>query len=144
VSREETRADRAAALIDALLRGERPEGETADDRRVLEAAQLLREEGPRLDPARRDALIDEAFAAARVSRAPQPARRRWLPYSVAAAALAAALVLAMVRRPAPPPVGLRSTDAVIGRIAPAEAGDATRRIDLLYADRLAAYRRGTP
>jgi hypothetical protein len=144
VSREESQAERAAALMEALLQGERAEGENPDERRVLEAVQLLREQVPRLDPARRDALVDEAFAAARVSRAPPPPGQRMLPYYVAGAALAAALALALGRRPAPPAVVLRSTDAVIGRIAPAEAGDARRRIDLLYADRLAVYRRGAP
>lgn len=144
MSREESQAERAAALMEALLRGERTDGENTDERRVLEAVQLLREQGPRLDRARRDALVDEAFAAARVSRAPSRPPRRMLPYYVAGTALAAALALAIVRRPEPRAVVLRSTDAVIGRIAPAEAGDARRRIDLLYADRLAAYRRGAP
>src|SRR5262249_6238687 len=139
VSREEDRAKRAAELVDALVDGRAPEPRDAAERALAEAAQLLRPSGPSLDPARRDALVAGAFAAAGAPRpAPPVARRPW-PWVVAAATLAAALILAVRARPAP---RLRSPDEIVGRIAPADAADASRRIDLLYADRLAAYRGG--
>ena len=137
MSREETQAERAAALVDALVDGRAPEPRDAGERALAEAVQLLLPAGPRLAPARRDALVSAALAAGGAERtAPVLARRR-LPWLVAAAALAAGLALALRPRPAP---ALRSPDEVVGRIPPADAADASRRIDLLYADRLAAYR----
>ncbi len=137
MSREETRAERAADLVDALVGGRTPDPRDADERALVEATQLLRPSGPGLDPARRDALVDAAFLAAAAPRSAPPPARRPLAWVVAAAALALAAVLALRPRPAP---ALRSPDEVVGRIAPADAADASRRIDLLYADRLAAYR----
>ncbi len=142
---EHAQAERAAELVEAILEGTRPAAPAPpaqEDQRVLEAVQLLREDGPALAPARRDALIDEAFAAVRTGRAPSPVTRRGLPPYVLAAAVLAALALLWVRRPMPPP--LRSPDAVVGRITASQAGDASRRIDLLYADRLTASRREGP
>ena len=82
-----------------------------------------------------------------------PLRRRIArvtPWALAALASAAAVIL-MLSRPnvphqAPPHVVLpdhfhsRSSDALVGRIARAEAGDASRRLDMIFADRLHSYR----
>jgi hypothetical protein len=79
---------------------------------------------------------------------------RGLPWSVAVAAAAAALVLALGRPATPPqpapaavaeapvPAHLtsRPADALIGRIPRADAGDASARIDAIYADRMSGYR----
>lgn len=137
MSREETQAERAAALVDALVGGRAPDPQDAGERALAEAVQLLRPAGPRLDAARRDALVSAALAGGAAPRTAPAVARRPLPWLVAAAALAAGLALALRPRPAP---ALRSPDEVVGRIAPADAADASRRIDLLYADRLAAYR----
>jgi hypothetical protein len=80
------------------------------------------------------------------------ARRRWLPWSVAgvSTAVAAAVValwLGVGARPAKAPAGtrravatVRSADELIGPIAREHAGDASDRIDAIFADRLDGYR----
>jgi hypothetical protein len=80
------------------------------------------------------------------------ARRRWLPWTVAASSAlvaAAALIALFVRPPAQPataapdvPVAWRSrpADALIGAIAPEHAADADTRIDAIFADRLDGFR----
>lgn len=92
-----------------------------------------------------------------ISRAPASRGRmaRALPWSVAAVAAAAALLLA-ISRPGPAPVPVdeaivvsvsvpehqrsRSADRLVGRIPRAAAGDASSRIDMIYADRLDGFR----
>jgi hypothetical protein len=74
-----------------------------------------------------------------------------LPWAVAVAASAAALLLVLERSARPvrgpaatagPAAGSlsRRADALVGVIDPAHAADARHRIDAIYADRLASYR----
>jgi hypothetical protein len=87
-------------------------------------------------------------------RAPRGRMARTLPWSVAAVAAAAAVLLAVTR---PPPAGpleeelvvsvsvpehqrSRSADPLVGRIPQTAAGDASSRIDMIYADRLDGFR----
>ena len=78
-------------------------------------------------------------------------RRRLASFGIVAAAAAAALVF--VLRTPPPTTGTarvstelsmshrsRSADALIGQIPRAKAGQASDRIDTIYADRMAGYR----
>lgn len=119
---------------------------------------------------RRDDLIDSAFRAAVGAPATQSVdagaaeaasmsdwrarSRKVIPWVGMVAAAAAAAVL-LLTRPAPrthtvetvverPVLSIqhlsRPSDALIGKIDPARAGDATSRIDMIYADRLAGYR----
>jgi hypothetical protein len=79
-----------------------------------------------------------------------------IPWAISAVAVAAAILLA-VRRPAPPPPATaaapavelrdrdpqhrsRPADPLIGAIDRDRAGDASARLDTIYADRLAGYR----
>jgi hypothetical protein len=80
--------------------------------------------------------------------------RRWAPWSVAAAStlVAAAAVLLWLRAPqrvAPQAAALpalpeiersRPADALVGPITREHAGDASARIDTIFADRLDGYR----
>ena len=80
--------------------------------------------------------------------------RRWLPWSVAATTsmLAVAAIILLYMRTArplrlspavaevPPTWTSRPADAVIGPIARERAGDASARIDYIFADRLDGYR----
>src|SRR5262249_15988142 len=82
------------------------------------------------------------------------ARRRWVPWAIAGVStlVAAAAVLLLWLRTAPAPVDRgvaevtplhwkpRSAGALIGPISRDRAGDASTRIDAIYADRLDAYR----
>jgi hypothetical protein len=139
-ARELADAQRFARLVDDVVAGAPPPAALdVEQRALLDAAALLRP----LGAARRDSLVDAAFAGAR------PGRRRRLVLPAGAAALlfaAAAALLLLVRRPAPPlPEAQRSrpADALVGPIARAQSGDARARADLLYADRLAGYRQRT-
>lgn len=118
-----------------------------------------------LERARRDRIIDDAFRASvgapaasgggggTVTRLADRRRgrfARYAPYAVAAVAVAAAVFL-FVTRPSqqaaqsqPPALAefnySRPADALIGKIPRDRAGDASARIDIIYADRLAGYR----
>jgi hypothetical protein len=83
--------------------------------------------------------------------APRRGRARLLaaaPWAVAAVAVAAALALwlrtdALAPKGDPGAARVRSTDAIVGPIPLAEAGDASARLDLIVADRT-ARKRGRP
>ncbi len=141
------------------------------DRALVEAATVIRAAtgGLELPAARKSSLVEAALrqaigeppvvTAARI--APVVAlssRRRWLPWSIAAtstAIAAAAIVALWVRAPRPvPPMPTaaaavpaswtsRPSDALIGPIAREHAGDASARIDTIFADRLDGYRERT-
>jgi len=126
---ERARAASLGRLVDSLLAGEpSPPALDAEDRALLDTAAMIR----------------AASASASVSASESVSvRRRWVPWTVAAAFAAAALVVSLLRpAPARLPAELRSrsADALVGPIDPSGAADGGRRTDLVYADRLASYR----
>jgi hypothetical protein len=168
---ERALAQSFARHLDDLVAGKpAPPAMEAEARALLETATAVHASlaATSLSPARVMTLVDQALAAgaagsragARASlphplpepepeaNAAQRRRRRLaqtLPWLLTACAAAAALVL-WVQRPTPlrPPQAvrtLRSVDALVGPIPLAEAGEASARLDLIYADRLAARQR---
>jgi hypothetical protein len=160
-------ARRFAELVDKTLAGRTPPAISADDRALLEVATVIRAThgGLELAADRRDALVEgalrQAIGAERAGGAAvvpigRARARRWLPWTIAGAStLVAAAALAMlwlrpaprppiveVERPRPVPVEWRSrsADALIGPIARDRAGDASARIDTIFADRLDGFR----
>ncbi|MBV8762836.1 MAG: hypothetical protein JO257_36460 [Deltaproteobacteria bacterium] len=165
---EATPAERAHAktfadLVDKTLAGRTPPAMSADDRALLEVATVIRAASGKVElPAQtkrslvEDALKQAIGGAGRSTVVPiSRARRRWLPWTVASvssAVAAAAIALLIVRTPPrtvttgaallPLPIDQRSrpTDSLFGPIARDHAGDATTRIDTIFADRLDGYR----
>jgi hypothetical protein len=158
-------ARRFAELVDKTLSGHTPPAVSVDDRALLEVATVIRAShgNVELAPARQRALVEDALrqaigdtAGARsVTPIGRARTRRWAPWVVAGASMlvaAAALALLWLRPPAPmasaghPPVATpvewtsRPADALVGPIARDHAGDASARIDAIFADRLDGYR----
>lgn len=172
-------ARRFAELVDKTLAGRTPPAMSADDRALLEVATVIRATRGSLELAadRRRAVVEDALRQA-IGDAPSGGgavvpiargrTRRWMPWIVAGASTlvaAAALAVLWLRPAAPgapvpaPPVARRGVpvewtsrpaDALIGPIARDHAGDASARIDTIFADRLDGFRarrlarRGTP
>jgi hypothetical protein len=158
-------ARRFAELVDKSVAGRTPPAMSADDRALLEVTAVIRATRGQLElaPARRQAIVEDALRQA-IGAGPSPGgsvtplarvpARRWAPWAVAGAStlVAAAAVLALWLRPASPstaalarpPVPVewtsRSADALIGPIARDRAGDASARIDTIFADRLDGFR----
>jgi len=156
-------ARRFSELIDKTLAGRTPPAMSADDRALLEVATVIRATRGSLElsPDRQHALVEGALRQAvgagssdggsvvPISRA-RP--RRWAPWIVAGAStlVAAAALATLWLRPsdlpgaqlveAPVEWRSRPADALIGPIAPAHAGDASARIDAIFADRLDGFR----
>ena len=154
-------ARRFAELVDKTLAGRAPPAMSADDRALLEVATVIRATRGQLElaPARQHAVVEDALrqaigarpgpggSATPIARAPA---RRWAPWIVAGAStlVAAAALLVLWLRPAEPPISRlvppewrsRSADALIGPIARDRAGDASARIDAIFADRLDGFR----
>jgi hypothetical protein len=165
---ERARARSFAGLVDHLLSGKpMPPALPSDERALIEVATTVHActAEADLEPDRIRAIVDDAFTGgpsgeragsepARVVRAAPSGRwRRLAPWAAATIAAAAALVLALVR-PAPPPryagpitqtplpraLRSRPADALVGAIPRDRAGDASARLDAVYADRMAGYR----
>lgn len=161
---ERSHAKTFADLVDKTLAGRTPPAMSADDRALLEVATVIRAASgnAELAAAKRRSLVEDALrqavggAGAGTSGSVVPisrARRRWVPWTIAGAsslvAAAAVLVLWMRGTPAPATHEIattpmsqrsRSADALIGPIPRERAGDASTRIDAIYADRLDGYR----
>ena len=148
---EKARAHRLARLVDDMLAGEpAPPALEAEDRALLETATAIHAamgKSAPLEPAETSRLVESAFA----GPAPlSPPRRGWLrrrgPWMVAAMSAAVAIVFVLadpVRKQEAPPAAkaARPTpDQLVGRIDEKDSGDASRRLDVLYADRLTGYR----
>ena len=150
------------------MAGRTPPAMSADDRALLEVATVIRAASGQVELAAsvRRSVVEDALEQA-VGGVPAAstslggggatpiaaARRRWLPWSVAgvstgvAAAAVVALWLGVGARPANAPAAtrravatVRSADELIGPIAREHAGDASDRIDAIFADRLDGYR----
>ncbi len=158
-------ARRFAELVDKTIAGRTPPAMSPDDRALLEVATVIRAVRGQIElPSdRRDAVVAAALDRASAGRR-APARvlpiagargRRWAPWIIAGTStLVAAAALAILwLRPAPAVRGepaarsavptawlSRPADALIGPIARDHAGDASARIDTLFADRLDGFR----
>jgi hypothetical protein len=155
-------ARRFADLVDKTLSGRTPPAMSADDRALLEVTTVIRATRGSLElaPDAARAVVEDALrqaigvdgasggATGQVLRAPP---RRWAPWAIAGASTlvaAAALALLWLRGPAPGSsvAGVptewtsRSADALIGPITADRAGDASARIDAIFADRLDGFR----
>jgi len=154
-------ARRFADLVEKTLSGRTPPAMSADDRALLEVATVIRATsgGLELAPSAARAAVEDALRQAigvdavgastgPVMRAPM---RRWAPWAIAgASALVAAAAIAMLwlRGPvAGPSVARvpsewtsRPADPLVGPIARDRAGDASARIDAIFADRLDGFR----
>ena len=160
-SAELAHARRFADLVDKTLAGRTPPAMSADDRALLEVATVIRATHGNLDlaPAQQTAVVEDALrqaigagpaASASVAPIARARARRWAPWIVAGAStlVAAAALLVLWLRPAEPPISWRppqewrsrSADALIGPIARDRAGDASARIDAIFADRLDGFR----
>jgi len=160
---ERTRARAFAELVDKTLAGRSlPPAMSADDRALLEVATVIRAASgnAELGETKRRSIVEDALrqavGGAGASGAVVPisrARKRWVPWAITGAStlVAAAAVLMMwlrvpkvevVDRSASVPISWqpRSADALIGPISRDRAGDASTRIDAIYADRLDGYR----
>ena len=159
------RAKTFADLVDKTLAGRTPPAMSTDDRALLEVATVIRAARGKaeLSEAKRRSVVEDALrqavggVAAGTSGSVVPierARRRWLPWTIAGASAlvaAAAILLLWLRGPdrvGEPPVvqripvdqTSRPADPLIGPISRDRVGDASTRIDMIYADRLDGYR----
>ena len=164
---EPTAAERAHAktfgdLVDKTLAGRTPPAMNADDRALIEVATVIRAAYGKaeLSASRQTSAIEDALrtavggAGASASPAgviPIGRKRSRAPWIVAAASLvaAAAAILLWLSAPKHAPLAAaklptawksRPTDALIGAIAKERAGEASTRIDTIFADRMDGYR----
>jgi hypothetical protein len=162
---ERARAKTFAELVDKTLSGRTPPAMSADDRALLEVATVIRAAsgGMELAPSRQRNLIEDALrqavggnvAATSLSTTPisRARARRWVPWMIAGTTslvAAAAMVMLWVRTPKQQQLPAasavkeewysRPTDKLIGAIPAERAGDASARVDTIFADRLDGYR----
>ena len=181
---EPTAAERAQAkafaeLVDkTIASGRMPPAMAAEDRALLEVATVIRATtgAMELPASRQRTLVEDALRQA-VGASPAtslssvapiiPLRRHWVPWTIASASslvAAAAIVMLVVRKPAPVTMPTaasipiptewksRPSDPLIGRIEDECSGKAaldcarqatvhtSSRIDHIFADRLEGYR----
>ena len=166
-SSERAHAKTFAELVDKTLAGRTPPAMSADDRALLEVATVIRAASGKaeLSAAKRSSLVEGALRQAvggagskattttvvPIERARQ---RRWVPWAIAAGSTlvaVAAVLLLWLRAPervqvntatatVPTTWKSRPTDSLIGPIAREQVGDASARIDAIFADRLDGYR----
>jgi len=161
---ERAHARRFADLVDKTLSGRTPPAISADDRALLEVATVIRATHGSLElaPGRAHAVVEDALrqaigdrpastgSTAPFARAPI---RRWAPWIVAGTTTlvaAAAIATLWLRGPGGADPGSspvmpaewtsRSADSLVGPIARDHAGDASARIDAIFADRLDGFR----
>ena len=155
---ELARARRFADLVDKTLSGRTPPAMSADDRALLEVATVIRATsgGLELAPSAARAVVEDALrqaigvdgaAGAATGPVMRTPIRRWAPWAVAGASTlvaAAAIAMLWLRSPVAarvrPEWTSRPADALVGPIAPERAGDASARIDAIFADRLDGFR----
>ena len=164
---ERAHAKTFADIVDKTLTGRTPAAMSADDRALLEVATVIRaasgamalsagKQRSIVEDALRQAVGEAASGAATGGGGVTPiarGRRRLLPWAISAvsvAVAAAALLVLWLRAPghsvatiaAAPPAHWtsRPADPLIGPIARDQAGDASSRIDFIFADRLDGFR----
>jgi len=153
---ERAHAKTFAEIVDKTLAGRTPPAMSADDRALLEVATVIRAAHGGLDLAasKKRSIVEDALRQAvggvaattsgGVAPIPISRARRWAPWGVASASMAvaaAAIVVPWLRVPQPgTPKHGASVDSLVGPIAREHAGDASARIDIIFADRLDGYR----
>ncbi len=164
---ERARAKTFADIVDKAITGRAPAAMSADDRALLEVATVIRaangqaELGAQKQRSIVEDALRQAIGDATATTSGQlgvvpigSARRKWLPWAFtgASTAIAAAAMLVLwLRQPqvvveqapiaqTPTSWTSRPADPLIGPIARENAGDASARIDYLFADRLEGYR----
>lgn len=164
---ERARAKAFADIVDKAIAGRAPAVMSADDRTLLEVATVIRAANGQaeLDAGKQRSIVEDALRQAigdttattsgQLGVVPiGSARKKWLPWALTGASMAiaaAAMLVLWLRAPqqvAPQPVAQevpaswtsRPADPLIGPIARENAGDASARIDYLFADRLEGYR----
>jgi len=158
---ERAHAKTFADLVDKTLSGRTPPAMSADDRALLEVATVIRAAHGKVElpESRQRSAIEDALRS-RVS-APSSgvvpitrsisflgARAPWIVAGVSALCAAAAILLwlrapkptAAVAAKIPTAWKSRPTDALIGTITREHAGEASTRIDTIFADRMDGYR----
>ena len=166
-SSERAHAKTFAELVEKTIAGRTPPAMGADDRALLEVATVIRAASGKaeLSAAKRSSLIEDALRQAvggtgskattttivPIERARQ---RRWVPWAIAAGSTlvaVAAILMLWLRAPehivehdkraeVPETWKSRPADPLIGPIAREQVGDASARIDAIFADRLDGYR----
>lgn len=164
---ERARAKTFADIVDKAISGRAPAAMSADDRALLEVATVIRAANGQaeLSAAKQRSIVEDALRQAigdaRSTTSGQlgvipiaSARKKWLPWALtgaSAAVAAAAMLVLWLRAPetqvviepvaqTPTSWTSRPADPLIGPIARENAGDASARIDYLFADRLEGYR----
>jgi hypothetical protein len=159
---ERIRAKSFAELVDKAFVGRAPAAMSTDDRALLEVATVIRAAhgGLELTAAKKRTLVEDALrqavggVAAATSGEVTPIGRasrakKWAPWIVATATsiAAAAAILLWLRAPshveqtaAQVQPFSHDDDALIGPIAREHSGDASARIDAIFADRLDGFR----
>lgn len=161
-------ARRFAELVDKTLSGRTPPAVSADDRALLEVATVLRATHGSLEllPNKQRSLVEDALRQAigahpansgSVVPIERARARRWAPWIVAGASTlvaAAAIAVLWLRSPGSAGHGAsvarrtampeewtsRPADSLVGPIARDRAGDASSRLDTIFADRLDGFR----
>jgi hypothetical protein len=165
---ERAHAKTFADLVDKTLAGRTPPAMSADDRALLEVATVIRAASgnAELAAAKRNALVEGALRQAIGGKAAPTgdvtpiakARAKRTPWIVAGASMAVAAAALLLWLGAPrrihvidhvidhAPAALqdnwksRPADPLIGPITRDHAGDASARLDTIFADRLDGYR----
>lgn len=165
-SSERARAKTFSEVVDKTIAGRTPPAMSADDRALLEVATVIRAASGKADLSAQkrtdlvEAALRQAIGGATTKQAStvvpisQARNRKWVPWAVATASAlvaAAAILLLWLRGPeritvdqpvveVPTEWKSRPTDPLIGPIAREQVGDASARIDAIFADRLDGYR----
>ncbi len=167
-SSERAHAKTFADIVDKDLLGRTPVAMSADDRALLEVATVIRAAngGMELSATKQRSIVEDALrqalggvgAGAGASGSVTPIARgrakRWMPWAVTAVSTivaAAAVLVLWLRAPqqttviqetaqVPASWTSRPADPLVGPIAREQSGDASSRIDYLFADRLDGYR----
>lgn len=165
---ERAHAKTFADIIDKTITGKTPAAMSADDRALVEVATVIRAANGTMDLAagKRRSIVEDALrqaiggagatnTAGGVTPFARPRAKRWVPWAISAVATAvaaAAILLLWLRAPRteivtkpevarlPASWTSRPSDPLIGPIAREQAGDASSRIDYIFADRLDGYR----
>ena len=166
---ERAHAKMFADIIDKTLTGKTPAAMSAEDRALVEVATVIRAASGTMElaPAKQRSLIEDALrqavggvassASGSVTPIARARRRNWMPWAISAATTAiaaAAMMVLWLRAPVakvvheptaaatklPVSWTSRPTDPLIGPIAREQAGDASSRIDYIFADRLDGFR----
>lgn len=161
---ERAHAKTFADIVDKAITGRAPAAMSADDRTLLEVATVIRAANgaAELSEQKQRSIVEDALRSAVGAGASMPGiipvgqarAKKWVPWIVAGASTlvaAAAVLVLWLRVPETQVVEVdtaavpaswtsRPADPLIGPIAREHAGDASGRIDYLFADRLDGYR----